>query len=244
MFASVGDLNRSFLENDLPEIADQYLRRGRLKLSFEPVNRATLGDPAAERLTRLALATGFQDRLWSFYVTFGSLSDGSLSSAQQQRALELVPSLDVTRARAAARSAKVSALLRRTDAQPAGGGPLPRFFLTADGVPPIPVRADCAGCLLDRLPAALHRLGDQRANAEANVRAKAKAKAQAKAKARAKAKAKARARARAKTPPAPAPASVPTVAPTAPPPSPTSAPPPARTPAPTPKPEKTIFPPD
>jgi hypothetical protein len=235
MFVSVGDLNRGFLQDDLPALVGRYVRSGRLKLSLEPVGGQ--GDVGEDRLNQLALATGLQNRLWSFYVTFGMLSDGSLSAAQQQRALGLVPSLDVGEARAAARSRRVRTLLRGADATPPGNLALPSFELVAPGVPPVPVRGDCAGCLMDRLAAALRRVGEGRKKAQERARAKAKARA----KARAEARAKARARARTKAKPAATPAatSVPTIAPTAPPPAPVSPPPPASTP----EPENTIFPP-
>ena len=120
MYASLTDLNLGFPRSDLPALLERYVRPGKLKIEMRTVTTPALqtlaDDPDAAHLAQIAQAAGLQDRLWDFYVAFGTLYTGTFSSDQEEEALRLAPSIDAKRIAADADSSRVADAIGRADA--------------------------------------------------------------------------------------------------------------------------------
>jgi len=98
----------------LPELVQRYVRPGELRILFQGqtfIDGYTSGLNDSERLLRLALAAGQQNRLWNvvelFYANQGTENSGYASDAYLSAIVEAIPGLDATKVLSIAKSSAV-----------------------------------------------------------------------------------------------------------------------------------------
>jgi protein-disulfide isomerase len=101
-----GDLQCSacswFSENVLPEVIQNYVRKGKLRIEFEGQTIIDYAHHDSARLLKMALAAGAQNRLWNFaeiaYANQGSEDSGYATDSYLKSISAAVPGLDTTKA--------------------------------------------------------------------------------------------------------------------------------------------------
>ncbi|MEO5633077.1 thioredoxin domain-containing protein [Gaiella sp.] len=100
---------KKYTDNAFPAIVDEYVKPGLIQIDFRGL--AFLG-PDSEKALRIAVAAGFQDKLWEvvglFYENQGEENSGWVTDALVDEILADVPGLDAAKARADAKSAAVT----------------------------------------------------------------------------------------------------------------------------------------
>jgi protein-disulfide isomerase len=109
---------RSYTAGALPGIIDEYVRPGRVKLDFRGI--AFLG-PDSLKLLRIAVAAGFQNKLWQvvglIYENQGQENSGWATDAVIDGILAKVEGLDVAKVKADAASAAVTKEIATVEAE-------------------------------------------------------------------------------------------------------------------------------
>ena len=100
---------RAYTLDAFPAIVNEYVRPGRVKLDFRGL--AFLG-PDSDKALRIAVAAGFQNKLWDvvdlFYAEQGEENSGWVTDAKVDEILAQVPGLDAAKVKADADSAAVT----------------------------------------------------------------------------------------------------------------------------------------
>lgn len=116
----------------LPQIIEQYVRPGKLKLVFRPLSFV---GPNSERAARAAAAVGLQNRLWEFvdlaFRNQGAENSGGLDDSKLSGLAASIPGVDVRRAMSDRAGSLVTAQLQGSSAQADALGVegTPAFFL-------------------------------------------------------------------------------------------------------------------
>jgi protein-disulfide isomerase len=109
---------KAYTDDALPAIIAEYVRPGRLKLDFRGLVR--IGPDSAKAL-RIAVAAGFQDKLWQvvglFYANQGEENSGWVTDDLIDEILAEVPGLDAAKVKVDARSAAVTGEIAAVQAQ-------------------------------------------------------------------------------------------------------------------------------
>jgi protein-disulfide isomerase len=148
----------AFATGSLPGIVARYVRTGRVRLLFRPLD---LTGHDSERAARMALAVGAQDRMWQFtelmYRNQGLENSGYVTDRYLRALAGAIPGVDVARALSQRGTPSVEAQLRqaRELAGAAGVGSTPSFLLTTAGRRP--QRLSAAELEAGSLGAALQR---------------------------------------------------------------------------------------
>lgn len=128
---------RTFALDTLPQLIDEYVRPGKLRLEFRGL--AFIGQDSLEAL-RAVLAAGRQDRLWNvmdlLYAGQGQENSGWVTTDLLRSVGEAVPGLDVDRMLSEAGSAPVQAAIGQAQAQAGADGieGTPSFTVARTGV--------------------------------------------------------------------------------------------------------------
>ena len=106
---------KEYTDDAFPAIVDEYVRPGLVKIDFRGL--AFLG-PDSDKALRIAVASGFQNKLWQvvglFYEKQGEENSGWVTDEQIDEILAEVPGLDAAKV-------KVDAKSRRRDQGDRGG---------------------------------------------------------------------------------------------------------------------------
>lgn len=109
---------RDFNNNVLPELIEDYVRPGKLRIQLQGL--AFIG-PESEKALRFALAAGEQDKLWNvtelLYRNQGGENDGWVTDELLRAVGEAVPGLDVDRVLADMESDAVDKAIERSTAR-------------------------------------------------------------------------------------------------------------------------------
>lgn len=107
-----------FSSNVLPELIQNYVRTGKLRIDFVGqtiVDRGQIHD--SERLLRLALAAGEQNRLWNIaeivYANQGTEDSGYATDSYLKAVANAVPGLDTAKALSASQSSAFAAVIKK-----------------------------------------------------------------------------------------------------------------------------------
>lgn len=108
----------SFAQEELPGLISSYVRPGKVRIVFRPLD---IIGPDSTKAARMAVALGGQDRLWQFvdlmYRNQGAENTGYVTSTYLKALASAIPGADVNRAFAARNSARVSAAIARSSAE-------------------------------------------------------------------------------------------------------------------------------
>ncbi len=100
---------KEYTDNAFPAIVDEYVRPGLVKIDFRGL--AFLGPDSAKAL-RIAVASGFQNKLWQvvglFYEEQGEENSGWVTDQKIDAILAQVPGLDAAKVKVDAKSAAVT----------------------------------------------------------------------------------------------------------------------------------------
>jgi len=107
-----------FSANVLPELIQNYVRTGKLRIEFEGetiIDHGGIHD--SERLLRMALAAGEQNRLWNIveivYANQGTEDSGYATDSYLKAIASSVPSLDVTKALSVSQSSAFAGVIKK-----------------------------------------------------------------------------------------------------------------------------------
>jgi protein-disulfide isomerase len=137
-----------FATAQLPEMIDQYVRTGELRLELRLL--AFLG-PDSQRARQVAHAAALQDRMWGFTERFfrnqGPENSGYATDAFLQRIARGTPGLDIDRLADDYASSEAEALTRQAErlGRQLGVQGTPSFYLVRDGGEPEPIEIDSLG---------------------------------------------------------------------------------------------------
>ena len=108
----------SFAEEELPGLISSYVRPGKVRIVFEPLD---LIGPDSMRAAKMAVALGDQHRLWQFadlmYRNQGAENTGYVTTTYLEALASAIPGADVHRALATRSSARVDTVIARASAQ-------------------------------------------------------------------------------------------------------------------------------
>jgi len=100
---------KKYTDNAFPALVDEYVRPGLVKIDFRGL--AFLG-PDSEKALRIAVAAGYQNKLWEvaelFYAKQGEENSGWVTDSLIDEILAEVPGLDATKVKTDAKSAAVT----------------------------------------------------------------------------------------------------------------------------------------
>jgi protein-disulfide isomerase len=100
---------KKYTDDAFPAIVDEYVRPGLVKIDFRGI--AFLG-PDSEKALRIAVAAGFQNKLWEvvelFYANQGDENSGWVTDSLIDEILAEVPGLDAAKVKADAKSEAVT----------------------------------------------------------------------------------------------------------------------------------------
>jgi protein-disulfide isomerase len=100
---------KKYTDETFPAIVEEYVKPGRVKIDFRGL--AFLG-PDSDKALRIAIAAGFQNKLWDvvelFYEQQGEENSGWVTDAKIDQILAEVPELDVAKVKVDAKSAAVA----------------------------------------------------------------------------------------------------------------------------------------
>jgi protein-disulfide isomerase len=100
---------KKYTDNAFPAIVDEYVRPGLVKIDFRGL--AFLG-PDSEKALRIAVAAGFQNKLWEvvelFYANQGEENSGWVTDELIDQILAEVPGLDAAKVKTDAKGAAVT----------------------------------------------------------------------------------------------------------------------------------------
>lgn len=109
---------RKYTENAFPAIVEEYIKPGRLRIDFRGI--AFLG-PDSEKALRIAVAAGFQNKLWEvvglFYANQGDENSGWVTNALIDEILTEVPGLDAAKVKVDAKSPAVTKAIKAVQAE-------------------------------------------------------------------------------------------------------------------------------
>jgi protein-disulfide isomerase len=137
-----------FATAQLPEVIDQYVRPGELRLELRLL--AFLG-PDSERGRQVAHAAALQDRMWGFTEGFfrnqGPENSGYATNSFLERLARRTPGLDVEQLTADFGSQGVEGLTRQAErlGRQLGVQGTPAFYLVRDGGEPEQIEIDALG---------------------------------------------------------------------------------------------------
>ncbi len=123
---------KTYTDEALPAIVDEYVRPGKVKLDFRGL--AFLG-PDSVKALRISLAAGLQNKLWEvvglFFENQGAENSGWVSDELVDEILADVPGLDADKVKADADSATVTDQIEAAQAEATSleVGGTPWFFL-------------------------------------------------------------------------------------------------------------------
>jgi protein-disulfide isomerase len=126
----------SFAAEELPGLISSYVRPGRVRIVFEPLD--LIGSDSL-RAARMAVALGGQDRLWQFvdlmYRNQGAENTGYVTTTYLEALASAIPGANVRRALAARGSPRVDVTIARASAQARQLGltGTPSFTIAATG---------------------------------------------------------------------------------------------------------------
>ena len=154
----------SFSTDALPELIQNYVRTGKLRIVFEGQTIVDHARQDSNRLLRMALAAGEQNKFWSFaeiiYANQGSEDSGYATDAYLKLVANAIPGLDTTKALSDSKSSAFAGVIKqaknRWDAEHFVG--TPAFLLGRTGQKPteriareiVPSYKDLAA-MIDRL---------------------------------------------------------------------------------------------
>jgi protein-disulfide isomerase len=127
----------NFAEEELPGLISTYVRSGRLRIVYRPLD---LIGPQSLRAARMASALGFQDRLWQFvglmYRNQGAENSGYVTDTYLKALASAIPGAHVSRALAQRGSARVNAEIARSvaEAHRLGLSATPSFTIARTGL--------------------------------------------------------------------------------------------------------------
>lgn len=102
-------LCKEYMDNVFPAIVDEYVRPGLVKIDFRGL--AFLG-PDSDKALRVAIASGFQNKLWQvvglFYEEQGEENSGWVTDQKIDEILAQVPGLDAAKVKVDAKSPAVT----------------------------------------------------------------------------------------------------------------------------------------
>jgi protein-disulfide isomerase len=108
----------SFAQEELPGLISSYVRPGKVRIVFEPLD---LIGPDSMRAAKMAVALGGQHRLWQFvdlmYRNQGAENTGYVTTTYLEALASAIPGANVHRALAARNAARVDAVIARASAQ-------------------------------------------------------------------------------------------------------------------------------
>lgn len=108
----------SFAEEELPGLISSYVRPGKVRIVFEPLD--LIGSDSL-RAARMAVALGGQGRLWQFvdlmYRNQGAENTGYVTTTYLEALASAIPGANVRRALAARNSPRVDVTIARASAQ-------------------------------------------------------------------------------------------------------------------------------
>jgi protein-disulfide isomerase len=100
---------KRYNDDAFPAIIEEYVKPGRVKVDFRGL--AFIG-PDSEKALRIAVASGFQNKLWDvvelFYEQQGEENSGWVTDAKIDEILAQVPGLDAAKVKVDAKSAAVT----------------------------------------------------------------------------------------------------------------------------------------
>jgi protein-disulfide isomerase len=100
---------KTYTDDAFPSIVEEYVKPGRVKIDFRGL--AFLG-PDSDKALRIAIAAGFQNKLWDvvalFYEQQGAENSGWVTDAKIDEILSQVPGLDVAKVKVDAKGAAVN----------------------------------------------------------------------------------------------------------------------------------------
>ncbi len=141
-----GDLQcpfcRTFSLEVMPEVIDEYVRAGELKIDFQPL---TFIGPDSEEAARMALAVGEQGKYWQFvdlfYANQGAENSGYVDDEFLREIAGEIEGVDVDEALAARDSESITAALTSSAALAGdlGVNSTPSFAIAAEGEDPAPL---------------------------------------------------------------------------------------------------------
>jgi protein-disulfide isomerase len=109
---------KTYTDDALPAIVDEYVRPGKLKIDFRGL--AFLG-PDSVKALRISLAAGFQNKLWEvvglFYENQGAENSGWVTDPLIDEILAQVPGLDAEKVKADALTSAVTSQVVAAQAQ-------------------------------------------------------------------------------------------------------------------------------
>lgn len=109
---------KDYTLNTLPAIIDEYVRPGLVKIDFRGI--AFLGADS-EKALRIAVAAGFQDKLWEvtglFYENQGDENTGWVTDSLIDEILAEVPGLDAAKVKVDAKGAAVTKEIEAVQAE-------------------------------------------------------------------------------------------------------------------------------
>jgi protein-disulfide isomerase len=109
---------KRYNDDAFPAIVEEYVKPGRVKIDFRGL--AFIG-PDSEKALRIAVASGFQNKLWDvvklFYEQQGEENSGWVTDAKIDEVLAQVPGLDAAKVKADAKSAAVTKEIAAVGAQ-------------------------------------------------------------------------------------------------------------------------------
>ncbi len=132
---------KAYTDDAFPAIVDEYVKPGRVKIDFRGL--AFLG-PDSDKALRIALASGFQNKLWEvvglFYENQGEENSGWVTDELIDEILAQVPGLDAAKVKVDAKSAAVTKEIAAVQAEATAlrVQGTPSFFLGDRPQPAVP----------------------------------------------------------------------------------------------------------
>jgi protein-disulfide isomerase len=109
---------KAYTEDVFPAIVNEYVKSGNVKIDFRGL--AFIG-PDSQKALRIALASGFQNKLWNvvelLYENQGQENSGWVTDKLIDEILAQVPGLDAAKVKVDAQSAAVTKEIEATQAQ-------------------------------------------------------------------------------------------------------------------------------
>jgi protein-disulfide isomerase len=151
---------RDFTLNALPDLVDEYVRPGKVKLVLFGI--AFIGQES-ETALRATYAAGLQNRLWNFidllYKNQGDENSGWVTDSLLRSVGASIPGFDAPQMMTARSGAQVGAALQSSaqQAQNAGVGQTPTFFAARSGdrLQPLTIKSLTADAFRPKLDALL-----------------------------------------------------------------------------------------
>lgn len=109
---------KTYTDNAFPAIVDEYVRPGLVKIDLRGL---TFLGPDSEKALRIAVAAGYQNKLWEvvelFYANHGAENSGWVTDSLIDEILAEVPGLDAAKVKADANTEAVTKDIAASDAE-------------------------------------------------------------------------------------------------------------------------------